>query len=517
MSTIASITTKVKNKLGKNDLLTDTLAAAFSSSDVVATLTDGQRFKKGDIVEINSEAMEAIVAPNLSAYLSADLTSSATNFGIDSGHGIAVNDLIKIGDELLIATATAASNITATRGEQGTDAADHDDNDPVFIVNDIKFKRAIRGTTIADHSSADNVDVKNLFTTQEIEDEIKNALKDLYPDVAIDFKVDPKTDQMILLNVVDDASVWTESSDATAPTDDTSDKKSGTGSVNLGSTFSAGTAIYTLDAFSAIDASDMNYLNIFIKMPDRVDANDLPFLDNDAVLIDLGVDSSNFKQATIKRSELVENTWVLTVTALKDFATNTGTTDFTALTHLALTFNEKISITLGDLKIDKIWFSKFPYASQKLVYKLPTRVFDIDTVKFYKSEESESFQEVANWQVLGKAGDANLIFDEIPDEFKGWPMYISGKKAADIPSSNATTLDIDETQEELVELQAGINLLESQIQQIAQSDKLSTTIQDSTSSFIDNWRVLNQWKDRLKDLKSKLSTDGKAVNIDWSR
>lgn len=517
MSTIASMTTKIKNKLGKNDLRSDALAAAFSSTDLVATMNDGQLFKKGNLVEMNDEAMEVIVAPNLAGYLTADLSSSATNISIDSGHGIAVNDLIKVGDELLIATVTAASALTATRGEQGTDAANHDDNDPVYIVNDIKFKRGIRGTTVANHASADTVDVKDLFTTQEIEDEITNALKDLYPDIAIDFKVDPKTDKMILLDVVDDASIWTESSDGITPTNDTSDKKSGTGSVNLGSTFSTGTAIYTLDTFTAIDASEMNYINLYIKMPNRVDSNDLPFLASDAVLIDLGIDSSNFKQATVRRSELVENSFVIVTIALKDFITDTGTTDFTALTYLALTFNENISIALGDLKIDKIWFSKFPYATEKLVYKLPTRVFDIDEVRIYQSEDSDSYSKVTDWGVLGKPGDANLIFKRIDNEFKGRPMYLSGKKAADVPSSNSTTLDIDETQEEVVELQAGVNLLESQIQQIAQSDKLSTTIQDSTSSFIDNWRVLNQWKDRLKDLKSKLSTDGKAVEIDWSR
>ena len=64
----------------------------------------------------------------------AEFSNSDTTLTVTSGTGIAANDFILIGDEILEVTAVSTNDLTVTRGQQGTDASAHADGSTVILI-----------------------------------------------------------------------------------------------------------------------------------------------------------------------------------------------------------------------------------------------------------------------------------------------------------------------------------------------------------------------------------------------
>jgi len=498
--TINSITTRV-NQLLQNDYKDETTlnhGATLAASETTITVADGTKFEKGDVIEVSGEPMYIIEAPKLVDYLdeTADVAASITAIHVETSANFSANDYIKMDDEYMKVSKVSAigsDNMKVDRGERGTEAASHYKNSAVYVRDDIKVRRGYQGATATGTADSTAVYIVDGWTKHEIKENIKRELESLYPFVAQNYIGSYKgSANRKQLDDCDAITGWNTSSDATTAATDTSNYAEGTASLKLGAAYSAGTATYTKTIATAVDSSNYEYLNVWVYIKDKFDSNEDPYVDQDVFKIMVGSDTSNYKYYNVGRDAIHEGEWTLLTLNLQDF-TSTGTPDMTAIDVLAITINDKQSITSGDIKMDEWSFATYPRSSDmQMKYRLPIGVREVNEVRLYDSESDTTFDDLTNWAVEGEY----LYFKTALEGDR--PIQIIGTKAFTIPSADTTALTIDDSEEEIVIVGAAKRCIESKLMEILRSDKLSVRYQDSYPLYLD--REKRRLTDRYNQL-----------------
>lgn len=517
MATVNTITTKVRNTLlddpiRRTDAINQT--GGITAAATVITVDDGEKFKAGDIIEVESETMLITESPRLADYLNegSEVTNSDTTLTVTDGTKFAVNDIIKIDEEKIKVTAISTNNLTVTRGWEGTVATTHQQTTAVYIVDDIVVTRGFLGSTAATHADDISISIVDVFATEVIREGVKDGIKALYPFVYQDHAT--KIYGLANRRTVDDcdAANWTESGDASAEATDTSDKQEGTASLKLGATYSAGTATYTKTP-TAFDASTYEYLNVWIYVKELKDSSEDYYLDRNALQLRIGSDATNYKYINIGRDQLREGKWTLISENLQDF-TDQGTPVMTAVDYIAIVFNDLKNIASGDLKMDEWFLTTYPISTNKTQYRLPAGVFGINEVRLLDSGDNlERYTKPTDWMTATE--DNYLVFKEYPEK-EAKIIFLIGKKEFTVPSSNTTTLSFNTRFEPLVELFAAIFAIENFLNRRIDFTRYSGKLAERDSTVLDVIRLKGRLEDKYTSIYRRLEKGygGVALNQD---
>lgn len=415
-----------------------------------------------------------------SAYLSAAaLTLTATTSGSKFHEG----DIIECADETMKVTSVSSNNVTVIRGYKGTTAANHSASTALYIVDN--------------------------YTSDEINYAIQDAFKALHPYISEPYVDDiQKSGNRITLDECDATTGWSQGGDGSAAVLDTNNEKVGSGCLDLGATYSSGSATYT-KTITSIDASTANYLNFWVYVEDKMDSSDDYYYDRKNFLtIRLGNDSSNYVSKVVSLDEIKEGEWTLVSINIQDM-TETGTWDETATDYLYLAFADLKSITSGDLRIDEFYLTTYPMSTWKLKYRLPKNVFRICNVRIYDAEDSDNYVEENRWYTHGDY----IVFRRELEENK--PMQLIGDKFLTIPSSDSTTIDLDERREEVVVLYSAIALFDNMTSERVRFTRYSNKLNKTDMSLLDVIRSINHLRSRYNELINQWETAGGAVEMDY--
>ena len=135
-------------------LASDATATEFVCSN--SSLASG--INVGDTLLIESEQIfvsEKAFAALGSVLIDGVLTASKSeNVTIDSGHGIAAGEIVRIDSEEMFVRSSAATTLTVERAYNGTTLAAHTNNTAVHINRTLTIERGVNGTTGAVHANA---------------------------------------------------------------------------------------------------------------------------------------------------------------------------------------------------------------------------------------------------------------------------------------------------------------------------------------------------------------------------
>jgi len=425
------------------------------------------------------------------------ISSSDTSVVVDDGTKFNKGDLIDVESETMLITNVSTNTLTVIRGHQGTTAATHADDTIVYRVN--------------------------YWSQAEINEAIESAFEELHDQIYNEYKNDFKG-QSNRRQIDDcDTANWAEANDAIAETVDTANQQEGSGCLNLGATYSAGYATYS-KAITSFDITNYEYLCFWFYVKEKLDTSDNPYLAENAIEIKLGNDSSNYETLTVGRDELSAGSWNLLVLNLQD-VTTTGTLVKTAIDYLAIKINVAQTITLGDIKIDEIFLTTYPITTNKLEYRLPTGVFWVNEIRIFESEDSinyarlDAWKQDGNYLILNKEAvlrtKEGTLFNSVGTT-SHYPLQILGNKKLTVPTSDSTTIDLDETKGQLIVLGASIQLIENMFAEKIRFDKYSTKVERQGGSVLDLVRTENQIRSRYNELKQLYmqSPGGTAFNWD---
>lgn len=515
MSTLTTLFQRVQKNLRDEyrDLTAINEGTTWSATATVLKLTDGSKVGPGDILEIESELATVIESPYLVDYCneSAEISATDTTLTVANGSRFAANDMIKIDGEILKVSSVSSNDLTVVRAQRGTEGATHNKTAPVYLIDECVVKRAQYGTTGATHADAMAVSIVGGWSKTEIIENLKNEIRNLRRIWTADFVGDTTgLANRRTLNDCDAISGFTASSDAIAATLNTTDNKEGTGCVNLGATYSAGTAIYSLTP-TQIDASGYSYLCMWLYIADIFDEDDNEIVANDALTVRIGSDASNYKSYNVGRHLLKAGDYVLLVLPLDDFA-DTGTPVMTAMDYMAIVINDKQDIPIGDIKVDEIFLSTFPYSTNVLKYRMPNDVDQVNEVRLLGDLGSRDYTPLTNWRHIEDGDDSYILFDNKIKEQK--PMEIHGQKKLALPSANTTAIDIPQDVEEFLVTGATIQCLQTKISEIIRSDKFSTKLQAQSPDFLD--REARRMGELYADLRERITKSPGFAYSDWT-
>lgn len=447
-TTRADLRTKIRTELRDWFRDKDTIneGGTFSASDTTLTVTTGTKFRAGWFIEIDSEVLKV--------------------------------------------TAVATNNLTVTRGQMGTTAADHADSSVIYIIDG--------------------------WSSAELNRYIDDGVRALYPNATQDYegKIVGKKNYLVL-DTGETASSWTEADDAVAATDNTTDMVANEGCLNLGMTWSSGYGSYSR-AITSFDMASYEYLNVMIYLEAKESSSNTYYLDrhDKAVEIQLGSDSSNYKSAYLSLGELSTG-WNYITINLQDFDTSTGTPTTTAIDYLAVKFYydaiKSANIASGDLKMNEWSISTFPFTKTGIQrYRLPLGVYRVNDVWIYDGKDSSDYSVNLDWDI-----DENTLF------FRGslseyCPIKIFGQKKLTVPTDDTTSMDIKDEMAELLALYATIKAIEGKIQQRARFDKYSARVQNEDTSIGQLLALKQDLMARCEDLKSRYANYGRAVLTEQS-
>lgn len=515
--TLNSITERINQQLQNDYKEQDKLRTFISGAATCQTLVvnDSRKFIKGDKIEIDSEVLFILEAPKQIDYLneSSNVAASITAIKVKTSASFTAGCYMKIESEDLYinkVSAIGSDNMKVTRGTRGTIAIELDATAPINYYPNLFVRRAYGGSTAAFHSGTSLIYVVDGWAKFEILENVKREMESLFPNVSRDFLGDTVGDvNRKQLNDADTVNEWTKAGDADTPVLNSSDEQEGTSCLDLGATYSGGTATYSATPTS-FDASSYDYLNIWIYLEKKFDSSDNPYVDNNALEIRIGSDSSNFKYYRVGRDELKEGAWTLLNLPIAEF-TSSGTPVMTAVDYIAIIINDKQSITSGDIKMDEWFMTTYPVTSNKLKIRLPTGVKQIDEVRILEDEGSTDFSYCRSYQA-----DEKYLYlaKNAEDDFGvNKPIIIKGQKQFVVPSTNTAILDIEDELEELIILGASIRCIDQKLLEILRSDKLSVKYQEGYSLDLD--RIKQRLQDRYYDLRERQKKSQSAL-ADWN-
>ena len=517
-SSLNSIADKINSALQNDYKDEDRLGAYVSGAAASQTLTvkKGEKYQLGDRLEISAknEVMYVLEAPKRIDYLSessnvaASITAihAATSSLFMAGCYIKIqNEDLKIGK----VSAIGSDNLKVTRGTRGTQAVEIDKTAPIYYYPYILVRRGYAGSTPAYAASNSVVRIVDGWTRYEIVENIKRELESLFPLVSRDFIGQTIGDtNRKQVDDCDTAASWTGGGDAGAAALNTSDEQEGTACLDLSITYSAGSGTYAL-APTSFDITGYDYLNLWIYLEKKFDTSDNPYVDNNALEIRIGNDSSNYYSMKIGRDELKEGAWTLISIPIAEMTT-TGTITKSAIDYALLTIYGLQDITAGDIKMDEWFLTTYPVTTNKLKYRLPTGVKQIDEIRVLNKEGSPDFTYCRSYQ----SDEKYLYFANNPEADFGVnkPIVIKGQKAFTTPTSNTATIDVDAETEELLVIGAQIRCIEQKLMEILRSDKLATRYQGTYPLYLD--REKRRLSERYYDLRKNLTKSNSSLG-DW--
>lgn len=434
---------------------------------------------------------------SINAYLSA----AATTGTITNSGQINEGDIIELDEEALQVKAVNSTTLT--------------------------FNRGYKGTTAAAHTSATVAYVINQFTQREFNDAIKAAFRALFPTISDRYAKDIHTfNNRIQLDALDATTGWSALTDATAASLNTSDRKQGTGSLNLGLTLSANSGGYTKTISSAVDASNMEYLNLWVNVASKKDATGaFNYNPNKFCEIRVGNDSAAYAYTQVRLDEMVDGDWTLLNLNLQDF-NSSGTWDRTTTDYLAIYFFDQKTISSGNLKMDEWFFSTYPITTNKLRYRLPKNMFRVNDVRMFSSEDSMDYYTEARYEVDGNYitfSELDGLTHQIQDPWGNsptWafnehmPIQLMGDVAFAAPTADAETILLDDQREEGVVLYAAKSLADGLAADRAQFNKFSTQLNRQGGSVLDWIRISSNLRSDWQEWELKNTQFGKPVDMD---
>jgi len=461
--TRSNLRNKIRDRVKDWYVASDTIneGAEYGISDVTLTVTTGNKFKEGDIIEIEDEL------------LSVDVVSS----------------------------------------------------------NDLTVTRAIRGTTAAAHADGTVINIIDRWSVNDINNAITQSFRHLFPYVNEPYVGDIRTTgNRYTLDDFDTAD-WTEGGDAIAATLNTTDKQEGTASHNLGITFSTGSATYTKTLAATMDATGFEYLNFWLYMGAKTDSSSNYYLNRDtAITVRLGNDASNYVSRIIRLDEVDANGWTLVSINLQDMS-ETGTWAKATTDYMYIEFTALQSVAIGELKIDELFLTTYPITTNKLQYRLPTNVFQIEEVRLYNDEDSTTFYKENRWEIKGdylvfrtqldtnnfsstvqQLSSAQRSSSAFP---KHKPIELYGLKSATVPTSDTTTIDLNDRKEEMIILYAALQLMEETMSERVNFKKFSAQLNKGGMSVLDVIRVKREYEARLQELRQHFEDVGGALDMDY--
>lgn len=523
--TLTSVADRV-NQLLQNDYKDqDKLSVGVSAAATCQTLSivEGRKYEPNDRLEIGTEVLYVIEAPKEIDFLNqgSTLAASVSAIKVTTSANWAANDYGRFDAEQFKVSKVSVigtNNLKVTRGVRGTSATEHDKTVPMNKMNSIFVRRGYTGSTAAYHASAAVVYIVDGWTRFEIIENIKREMESLYPIVSRDFQGD-----MVGLAHrrqvfdADTVSLFTAEGEAITPTLNSSDQREGTSCLNLGSTYVAGAGATYLSSPTSFDMTNYEYLNIWFYLNKKFDSNKNPYVDEDALEIRIGPDEFNYKSIRVGRAELNEGKWTLLNLPLVEFSTIGESFLIANIQFIKITIFDKQSIPIGDIKIDEWYLSTFPVTTNKLKYRLPTGVRLVDEVRL--------FNELGTANVFNELGAANaftylrsyridekyIYLSELPRR-ENMPMIIKGQKEFTIPTSNSTTLDIENDLEELLIVGAAIRCYEQKLAEVLRSDKYSARNGESYPLYLD--REKRRITERYQELKRGLAKSSSGM-ADW--
>lgn len=451
---------KIRDKLHDWYLNQDTTSVYLSAAATTGTVTNSGRIREGDIIEIETEALQVV-----------------------------------------------------DRSTAG-----------VFT-----FNRGFKGTTAAVHANSTTLYVLNLFTQREYNDAISEAFRALFPMISEPFTKDIHVfDNRFQLDSLDATTGWSALSDAVAVSLDTTDKKQGVGSLKLGATIAAASAAgYTKTVTSTMNASNYEYLNLWLKVADKKDSTGaFKYNPNKFCEIRVGNDSAAYAYTQVRLDELNNGDWTLLNLNLQDFSSS-GTWDRTTTDYMAIYFYENQSITSGDLKMDEWFFTTYPLTTNKLRYRLPKGMFRVNEVRMYASEDSTDYYKEARYTVDGNYihfREIEGLTHQVEDDWgnsqtwafnENMPIQLFGDVMMFAPTADAETITMDEQKEEGIVLYATNYLSEGLSNDRAQFTKLSTQLNRQGGSVLDWLRISGNYQNRFREWKRENDQQGKPVDIDF--
>ena len=126
----------------------------------VTITTKGSGYEKGDVLSVLDADLNRSVASTNTNRLRVRVdhigfAAGETTLNLDTIFGLAKNDLLTVGEEIVKITAIGSTSVTVTRGQEGTTDSDHFDNEAVTLYNtDYRFtigeSIAVTGNTALD-------------------------------------------------------------------------------------------------------------------------------------------------------------------------------------------------------------------------------------------------------------------------------------------------------------------------------------------------------------------------------
>lgn len=506
--TLSSLVDRVFGALKTDYKEQVSLSAGVSAATTCQTLTvsDARKIVNKDQLEVDSELILATESPKTIDYLNHGTTTVSAVYASATAIKAGTSSLFTAGsffkmdaEEFKISKVSAigTKNLKVVRGVRGTSAVAHDNNVAIQNMRSVFVRRAYQGSTAAYHASAAVGYVVDGWSRWEILEALKRSMESLYKEVSNDFigQTRGQTNKKIV-DDMDTAASWTASAQGTSPALDTSDKKEGTASIKIGAT-GVGSGTYSA-APSSFDMTGYDYLNVWIYLKDRFDSSENAYVGENALSIRLGNDATNYYSWNVGRDALLEGAWTLVSLPIAEAAT-TGTVVLTAIDYAVVTINASQAITSGDMKMDAMWLSTFPYTTDvNLRYRLPTGIALVNEIRILRDEASVSdYWDCRDYKVEGKY----LLFPAISSSWRNCPIQVIGQKAFTVPSAVTTALDIDDEIEELLIVATLIKCYESKIAEVVRSDKLSAKFQETNVLYLD--REKRRLNDRYDELLPK--------------
>ena len=390
------------------------------------------------------------------------------------------------------------------------------------------LSRGYMGTTAAAHSNSTAITIINAFTTKEKNDAIQESFRALHPMISQPYLKDIHTyNNRYQIDSLDATTGWSALADATAVSLNTSDYKEGTGSLNLGATFSSGSAGYTKTDATAIDATNFEYLNLWINLSSKKDStNTYNYNPSKFCEVRVGNDSAAYAYTTIGLDELNDGSWTLLNLNLQDFQLS-GSWDRTTTDYRKITFYDNKTITSGNLKMDEWFFSTYPVTTNKLRYRLPKDMFRVNDVRIFQDTSSTTFFSDTRWDVV----DNYLIFripvdtgriDPFSDEFLNTfptnsPIQLYGDVAVSVPSADTETITMDDRKEELVVLYATNYLFERLAGERTRFTRFTANLNRQDGGMLDVIRSTNMYRARYQELLRQFEDTGKPLEFDYGQ
>lgn len=412
------------------------------------------------------------------------MNTTTTTMTVDDGTKFNVGDLVDVEDECMKITAISTNDLTVVRAYKDTTAATHADDTVVYII-DTWSKSEI-----------------NLA----IEEAFRGLQPYLYEEYVGNFRGGTNRHTLDNCNTAD----YTEADDATAETLNTTDQKEGSGCLNLGLTHSAGYGSYS-KTITSFDSTNYEYLCMWVYMGAKLDSTNNPYLSEDAIEVKVGNDASNYASIMVGRDELNENDWTLLVLNLQDFS-DTGTYDKTATDYLEVKFYSEQTVAAGQLKMDEIFMTTYPVTTNKMKYRLPTDVYRVNKMRFYPDTDTTDYYEytdyyqdgdnfVLNSQIYLKIKAGNLF--DLVAESANYPVQLFGNKRYTVPTTDSTTINIQDEEAEIIVLYCAVELIENLFSERIRFNKYSSRTNRENSSLLDLTRTQRAYKQRYAELLSQ--------------